>query len=341
MTQPYVYFLKNKTTGLKYIGVKYAKNCHPSTFWSDYYTSSTRVKELIDIFGPEDFSYKILKTFDCSYEALVYENTLNRLAFYRDDYLNCHSNFIGQMTEGEYNFSVEKQKKSARLLSKIRMAVYGTAFPTITPERRLEIASNGGFAAAKINKIMGRAIFDPEIRRRQHETLKRTQKSAYYDPSTRSAISSLGGKVGCFSAEYYKKKGLTEEDRREAQRQRGKKGGPGNKGFIWYNDGTKIYKYTAKQQLLMSFDEFLKQNPSFDRGRGKNTYIPYTDGIKNFSFNISDGSFDEFLKQNPIYRSGITYSVSRKGVIKANDGIKNYFVTPEEMIKRNLTKGSK
>lgn len=54
---PYVYIIKNKTTGLKYVGVKYAKNADPEKFWVTYFTSSKHVKKLINMFGKEDFVF--------------------------------------------------------------------------------------------------------------------------------------------------------------------------------------------------------------------------------------------------------------------------------------------
>lgn len=82
---------------------------------------------------------------------------------------------------------------------------------------------------------------------------------------------SKGGKKGPMSQEYYKKQGLSEkeaeEEYRKAQKARGQKGGPKNKGFIWINDGEKSYKYTAWQQKEKSIKEFLRENPQYRCGR--------------------------------------------------------------------------
>lgn len=53
----------------------------------------------------------------------------------------------------------------------------------------------------------------------------------------------------------------------EKQRERGKKGGPKNKGFIWITDGVKVYKYTAKMQQEKSVQDFTADNPQFKLGR--------------------------------------------------------------------------
>lgn len=47
----------------------------------------------------------------------------------------------------------------------------------------------------------------------------------------------------------------------------GKRGGKKNIGFVWVNDGTKSFKYTKKQQMVLSIDEFLQENPHFKLGR--------------------------------------------------------------------------
>lgn len=123
---------------------------------------------------------------------------------------------------------------------------------SLTAEERRVLASKGGTAAQK--------------------TLKRRQISAYYDPSLRKEISSRGGKNGRFSKEWYVRNGYTTESEikeaiRKDQSDRGKKGGKGNIGFVWLTDGSKNVKYTTKQQNELSIDDFLKENPSFRRGR--------------------------------------------------------------------------
>jgi hypothetical protein len=47
MTQPFVYIVRNINTGMRYAGVKYAKNCQPSDLLVTYLTSSKIVKSLL------------------------------------------------------------------------------------------------------------------------------------------------------------------------------------------------------------------------------------------------------------------------------------------------------
>lgn len=266
---PYVYWVKNLTTGYKYIGSRYAKNCSCEDLWVTYFTSSKRVAYLIETYGKDDFKSKILKEFDTPYEALTYENKLIRLAAYREDYLNLHPNFLGNRDEESFQMEVENQRKAASILGKLCVLEKKGLF-SLTEDERMQLCSQGGYAAAEVNKLRGSAIFDPKVRERQHKTLKEKQVSAYYDPALRQEISAAGGRNGLFSEAYAERNGMTEEDRIELQRERGRRGGPKNKGFKWYSDGVNVFKYTPKMQLDLSFEEFLENNPQFMRGRGSN-----------------------------------------------------------------------
>lgn len=90
----YVYFLKHIPTGLMYIGSRYTDAASPDEFWHTYFTSSKRVKSLIEQYGPETFEYSIRKTFESREACFDYEcRLLSRLqARYRKDFLNLHHN---------------------------------------------------------------------------------------------------------------------------------------------------------------------------------------------------------------------------------------------------------
>lgn len=262
----YVYFIKNKTTGLKYIGVKYSKGCDSKLFWITYFTSSKSIKLLIELFGKEDFLIKILKEFDNKYDALKYEQKLLDLATKKEDYLNMHNNFLGSLNEEQLEENRKKQKISASIAGLLCIK-NKTGIFSLSKEEKLKSCSDGGKIAAKVNKLLNQAIFNEDIRKKQHQSLKDKQISAFYNPSTRHEISKKGGLNGRFSKEYFKKNNLPEGQRIEEQRKRGKVGGAKNTGFIWYNDLQKSYKYTKKQQSELSFEDFLKQNSHFKKGR--------------------------------------------------------------------------
>lgn len=289
----------NKTTNIKYIGSKTSKNAHPDLLWDTYFTSSNIIKLMIESFGKDDFLYRILKVHNTKYEAQQHEMKLLKRVVNRCDYANIHSGFYFDKTEEDMEEIDRMQKKVASLTGLLCKENKKGLF-SLTPEERLLVCIEGGKAAAKINKKLNRAIFDGEVRKRQHETLRKNQVSAFYDPNLRKEISSKGGKVGAFSKIYYEKNGLKEEDRIEAQSSRGRRGGLKNEGFLWYNNGVVSYKYTKKQQEDLPFDQFIKENENYEPG---------------FLGNVT------------------------KNKIWANDGNRNYMVTIDTFNELKLNKG--
>ena len=102
----------------------------------------------------------------------------------------------------------------------------------------------------------------------------------------------------------------------ETQARLGKIGGPKNKGFVWINDGEKEYKYTTKQQELVSVEDFIKENPQYKLGRFSRIplnlkygggFIWYNNGIKNYKYTKKQQetlSITEFMKNNSEYVLG-------------------------------------
>lgn len=73
--QPYVYRIKSKQ-GHFYYGCRYAQGCHPSDFWTTYFTSSTPVKLLIEEHGEDFFEPKVIRVCQTQEDALRIERTL-------------------------------------------------------------------------------------------------------------------------------------------------------------------------------------------------------------------------------------------------------------------------
>ena len=90
MNTPYTYLIKHIPTGKMYYGVRYAMNCQPSDLWNTYFTSSKKVKTLIEETGKDSFEYEIRKTFSSVDDAREWEHrVLRRMnALGRDDFLN-------------------------------------------------------------------------------------------------------------------------------------------------------------------------------------------------------------------------------------------------------------
>lgn len=104
-TTPYVYLIIHKTSGKMYYGSRYSSDCDPSDLWVTYFSSSKIIHELIDVYGKEDFVYKVRKTFKNKDEALDHEfKVLRRTQLHKHkDYLNRNisTGFNGTFKKGE------------------------------------------------------------------------------------------------------------------------------------------------------------------------------------------------------------------------------------------------
>lgn len=89
---PYTYFVLHIPTGLKYYGSKYGKDSDPRTFWKPggYFTSSVKVKQLLEEYGIDSFKAEVRKVFNEPGQALNYEyRFLKRVsAIKKTDWLN-------------------------------------------------------------------------------------------------------------------------------------------------------------------------------------------------------------------------------------------------------------
>ena len=92
MNIPYTYYIEWSSTGVKYYGVRYAHDCHPSDLFVTYFTSSDYVTEYIKEHGNPDI-IQVRREFvgdDRRIRAQKWEtDVLKRIrAKERDDYLN-------------------------------------------------------------------------------------------------------------------------------------------------------------------------------------------------------------------------------------------------------------
>jgi hypothetical protein len=83
---PYTYLICWTALGLSYYGVRYARRCHPSELMVSYFTSSKRVKKLIEDFGLPDV-IEIRREFESVTEARQWEHrVLKRLKVIEKDW---------------------------------------------------------------------------------------------------------------------------------------------------------------------------------------------------------------------------------------------------------------
>ena len=75
---PFTYCITFIPTGRRYYGARYANNkkevAHPDQLWTTYFTSSKIIKDLIDYYGEDSFTFEVRKIFKTRAEALSWEN---------------------------------------------------------------------------------------------------------------------------------------------------------------------------------------------------------------------------------------------------------------------------
>lgn len=91
-TIPFTYFLYHKPTGKKYYGVRYKKGCHPSDLWTNYFSSSDIVEQMIIDYGSDSFDYEVRKIFQSIDAAKMWESKVQRRlrVDIREDWINQH-----------------------------------------------------------------------------------------------------------------------------------------------------------------------------------------------------------------------------------------------------------
>jgi general stress protein YciG len=141
----------------------------------------------------------------------------------------------------DYNFT-EAHKISSSIGGKIggnKVKNLEVGICTKDTEKRKTWASMGGKIGGKVQAERGEGF----------------HQFHHFDKTKHLEICSAGGKASP----------VFKDPKRQSEF--GKIGGPKNKGFIWYTDGIKMYKYTKVEQENLSFENFLKNNKQFKKGR--------------------------------------------------------------------------
>lgn len=107
---PYTYRIQCITTGEYYYGVKYGKDADPSTFWINYFTSSDKVKNLIKLYGVDNFVFTIRKIFNSAEAAILWEHKVLKRVMNWDNYLNRHSGKAFSIKSTMKGLETQKQK---------------------------------------------------------------------------------------------------------------------------------------------------------------------------------------------------------------------------------------
>jgi hypothetical protein len=204
---PYTYLIMWSNTGMKYYGVRYAKNCHPSELFVTYFTSSNNVADYIKLNGYPDI-IQVRKVFDeiSVDKARQWEHiVLRRInAIHRNDFLNKTDNIAFELRD------------SAAEIRRVNAQTKTNAKPETKEKRRKSAKAlwqNPEWAIPQLEKLK-KIHTDPDILNKRLETeskpdtkLRRSnaQKNAQNRPEVLAAQSEShrGAKHGMYDHTVY------------------------------------------------------------------------------------------------------------------------------------------
>jgi hypothetical protein len=279
-----MYYIVYKTTNL--VNKKIYVGVHKTSLLEEfdgYLGSGTVIKRAIEKYGKSNFKRDTLFVCDTKEEAydiesiIVDESFLSRKDVYNQTIGGFGNSLLGstvvELGIGIHALSFEE-----------RSAISKNRIENTPRELILERASIGGIAGSAKCKELGVGFFG----------YTKEQRIEY----------------GNNSAKIQKELGINRFDPL-AQAELGKRGGPKNKNFKWYNDSISDYKYTYNQQKELSFEEFLNMHPEFTKGRTKKPSILgskwYNDGVKEYNYTLEQQKelpFEEFINNNTKFNSG-------------------------------------
>ena len=144
---PFTYRITFKPTGQQYYGVRTRKNCHPNELWTQYFTSSKRVKQLIAEFGTSAFDFEIRKIFTTKQDAILWEHrVLTRLDAAKSTYWLNENNgdrkFYGGGFPKGSKHTIESKQRMSENSSGLKNPNYGKP-KSLETRKKLSIANTG------------------------------------------------------------------------------------------------------------------------------------------------------------------------------------------------------
>ena len=167
---PYTYILEWVKEGKRYIGARWAKGCHPSDLWSEYFTSSKYVHDYVAQNGKPDIIL-IDRTFDIAQEAMQREQELQYKYNVRDNENFLNKNMFGIWNPSDTDIhkkigdSNRGRKMSPENAAKCRIAHLGKKHSEDTKKRMAE--------SHKGNKSKSGQKISEETKKKMSETHKR------------------------------------------------------------------------------------------------------------------------------------------------------------------------
>lgn len=166
---PYVYKITRRDNKEFYFGCKYGVSANPETFWKDYFTSSSKVHQIINYLGKSIFIPEIVKTFDSPKEALMYEEKMIKETIHDAKSLNCAYGFHTPITNkyrkltdpatGESSYSLAGKKAK---MTKLKTIVNGKNIYQLAGEKLSITLANDDILCKK--RVASRDYFKKDNR---------------------------------------------------------------------------------------------------------------------------------------------------------------------------------
>jgi len=160
--KPYTYLLKHKPTNTYYYGVRYqnVKKKIPiaEDLWTKYFTSSPKIKDLINEYGADSFDFEVRKIFKTPEQATNWETKVLRRCKVLHDPKWINQNIAGYvMPTPESNKKISNfhkgKPKSEEHKRKISAANKGKPKPPVTDAYRAKMSKS---TSGKNNGMYGR-----------------------------------------------------------------------------------------------------------------------------------------------------------------------------------------
>ena len=183
---PYTYLIGWSQHDRWYYGVRYAKGCHPSELWTNYFTSSKYVKMYRDMYGEPDV-IEVRRTFSDTMKAMEWENrVLRRMKVVEDvRWINATTNAAPHKSVRKHNPIPGALGAKKKLSGRTYEELYGTEKAIELKKKRRETLarnwSDPSIKARMIKKPLDTSAYriaaikrhsNPERKRQHSEALK-------------------------------------------------------------------------------------------------------------------------------------------------------------------------
>ena len=178
--QPYVYIIRWTNANKGYIGVRYAKGCHPSDLFVSYHTSSKAVKQLISEIGLPD-QVKIFPYSDKETALLMEEKFQRRFRVLESDY------WFNKNINGKYfhNYNMTSEHKI-----KISNSMKGRKFSETHKQNISESKKGKGNPQCEVTKIkISETLSNRNLSQTHKQNISKARKGIRLSEETKKKMS--------------------------------------------------------------------------------------------------------------------------------------------------------